>query len=109
MQSFCRNLTVAFIFLAIGMTGISLSAASGETDITYPPALLDTPGWLEARRQEQFDAAKGFKAFHDFLFSDQTSGSGIRFEQRSVDDAGKYWKPAHYDHGTGVAVADVDG
>ena len=26
-----------------------------------------------------------------------------------VDDAGIDYKPVHYDHGTGLAVADVDG
>ena len=28
---------------------------------------------------------------------------------RIVEDAGKHYKAVHYDHGTGVAVADVDG
>ncbi|MGZ8920756.1 MAG: CRTAC1 family protein, partial [Limisphaerales bacterium] len=28
---------------------------------------------------------------------------------RAVDDAAKNWKAAHYDHGSGLAVADVDG
>src|SRR2546430_11285609 len=28
---------------------------------------------------------------------------------RIVDDAGLYYKAVHYDHGNGVAIADVDG
>jgi hypothetical protein len=35
--------------------------------------------------------------------------SGITFVHRIVDDAGVAYKPVHYDHGNGVAVADVDG
>ncbi len=107
MQSHCRNLPLAFLIFAVGLPGKCWSAQSAET--TYPPALVDTSRWLDARRQEQLAAANSYKAFHDFQFSDHATGSGIRFEQRSVDDAGKYWKPAHYDHGTAVAVADVDG
>jgi hypothetical protein len=64
---------------------------------------------MEERRLEQVSAAKDYKLFRGFQFTDQTSASGISFEQRSVDDAGKYWKPGHYDHGAGLAVADVDG
>src|SRR5690606_9798420 len=35
--------------------------------------------------------------------------SGIRFVHEIVDDAGIAYKLVHYDHGTGLAVADVDG
>ena len=35
--------------------------------------------------------------------------SGITFRHRIVDDAGKTYKAAHYDHGNGLAIADVDG
>ena len=48
-------------------------------------------------------------AFHDFQFTDQLGGSGITFVNRIVDDAGKDYKAVHYDHGTGVCAADVDG
>lgn len=101
----CRLLLLS---LAAVLCAGTLQAQSPTKETTYPPALLDTPKWLEARRQEQLALAKSYKTFHDFQFSDQTSSSGIRFEQRSVDDACKNWKPAHYDHGTGVAIADVD-
>src|SRR5262249_45826877 len=47
--------------------------------------------------------------FHDFQFEDHYESSGIRFEQHVVDDAAKNYKAVHYDHGTGLAVADVDG
>ena len=46
---------------------------------------------------------------HDFRFSDQRQASGITFQNRVVDDAGRAYKLAHYDHGSGVCAADVDG
>src|SRR5688572_23982864 len=64
---------------------------------------------LETSKQKQLQAAKTWKVFHDFQFSDQYEESGIRFEHHVVDDAGKNWKTAHYDHGSGLAVADIDG
>jgi hypothetical protein len=64
---------------------------------------------LEANKRKQIEAAKSWKAFHDFTFSDQSDASGIRFEQQPVDDASKDYMAVHYDHGTGMAVADVDG
>lgn len=35
--------------------------------------------------------------------------SGITFVHHIVEDAGRHYKAVHYDHGTGLAVADVDG
>jgi len=35
--------------------------------------------------------------------------SGITFKHRIVDAAGNTYKAAHYDHGNGIAMADVDG
>src|SRR5207237_1873664 len=67
------------------------------------------PGWLQARRQEQLAAAAGSPVLHDFSFTDRVEESGITFENRIVDDAGKAYKKVHYDHGTGLAAADVDG
>jgi hypothetical protein len=64
---------------------------------------------LEARAAaEQADAAK-LTVPHDFRFTDRLPESGITFVHRIVDDAGKTYKAAHYDHGNGVAAADVDG
>src|SRR5438128_3706735 len=64
---------------------------------------------LEENKQKQIQAAKGWKVFHDFQFSDQYEESGIRFEHHPVDDAAKNYKAVHYDHGNGMAIADVDG
>ncbi len=64
---------------------------------------------LARRQRQQMQAAAAQNAFHDFRFTERTAESGITFRSRAVDDAGKYFKPIHYDHGTGMAVADVDG
>jgi len=64
---------------------------------------------LEAKKRSQFEACKTWKVFHDFQFSDQFAKSGITFEHHPVDDAAKNYKAVHYDHGNGLAVADVDG
>jgi len=64
---------------------------------------------LQARQREELQLIAKCQAFHDFEFIDHVSQSGITFEQHSVEDALKWWKPVHYDHGSAVAVADVDG
>src|SRR6266542_3972757 len=65
--------------------------------------------WLRERGAGQATAASSSPAFHDFQFSDRYAESGITFVEHAVEDANKYYKPVHYDHGTGVAVADIDG
>ena len=64
---------------------------------------------LEQNKQKQLQAARAWKVFHDFQFTDRYEESGIRFEQQPVVDGAKNYKAVHYDHGTGLAVADVDG
>jgi hypothetical protein len=64
---------------------------------------------LEENKEKQIQAARTWKVFHDFQFADRYEESGIRFEQHPVDDAAKNYKAVHYDHGTGLAAADVDG
>ncbi len=63
---------------------------------------------LKARAQAQFATLDQFKTFYFFRFTDRTAESGIDFRHRIVDDAGRDYKMVHYDHGNGVAVADVD-
>lgn len=84
------------------LLGVEPSARAAETS----PVLLRQ---LERRRVAQIESVKSFRAFHDFKFTDRVAASGITFEHRIVEDAGKNWQPAHYDHGNGLAVADVDG
>ena len=78
------------------------------TERPIPPKIINPP-WLQTRKQEQLELVGESGVLHDFKFSDQWEASQIRFMHRVVDDAGKTYKPVHYDHGNGVAVADVDG
>ncbi len=64
---------------------------------------------LQARKRAQMDTASQFTVVHQFQFTDRIDASGITFVHHSVDDAGKNYKAVHYDHGNGIAVADVDG
>jgi len=64
---------------------------------------------LAERKKAQVEAARQFQVFHRFGFADRRKESGITFVHRAVDDVTKYYRPVHYDHGTGLPVADVDG
>ena len=68
-----------------------------------------TPAWLVERARQEADLAARSPVVHDFRFTDQRQASGITFENRVVDDAGKAYKLVHYDHGSGLCAADVDG
>jgi hypothetical protein len=64
---------------------------------------------LAARQKAELATVERFQVPIDFHFHDGLSASGIQFRHHIVDDAGKTYKAAHYDHGNGVAAADVDG
>jgi enediyne biosynthesis protein E4 len=68
-----------------------------------------TPAWLLARGDQERAMIANSPAVHDFHFADALAASGITFVNQIVDDAGKAYKAVHYDHGTGVCAADVDG
>lgn len=80
--------------------------AAEEASVARPPV---TWRYLERRHQEQFAAVAQRQAFHEFQFTNRIIQSGIRFENRVVDDVARDYKAAHYDHGNGLAAADVDG
>ena len=82
--------------------------ASCRSDRRQPVATVGPP-WLLARAQQEVEQAARSPAFHDFRFTDRREASGITFENRIVDDAGKAYKKVHYDHGSGLCAADVDG
>jgi hypothetical protein len=75
-------------------------------DVPSPDVGADT---LAARGAAEKATVDQFKVFHGFQLTDRLPESGITFVHGIVEDAGKLYKAAHYDHGTGLAVADVDG
>ncbi len=89
------------------MVAPGLVAADG-TVAFHPPGVEQTTPF-EERRARQLATSESLTVAHDFSFTDRQPGSGIEFVHRIVDDAGKHYKAAHYDHGNGLAVADYDG
>src|SRR5947208_14712493 len=55
-----------------------------------------TPAWLVERARQEAELAGRSRVVHDFRFTDRRQASGITFENRIVDDAGKAYKLAHY-------------
>ena len=119
-----RCSAIAGLAGVLGMVGIGAaplggSAARGpqgqppqgqpaQDVVHFPPVLVDE-SWVEPRRDAQLRTTGDFDVFHDFRFADRVAESGITFEHRIVSDAGRTYKAVHYDHGNGIAVADVDG
>lgn len=64
---------------------------------------------LAQRKKAQLATEKQFKVFYSFHFTDEVKESGITFRYQAVDDEKKTYQASHYDHGSAVAVADVDG
>ncbi|MEO8427786.1 MAG: FG-GAP-like repeat-containing protein [Verrucomicrobiota bacterium] len=91
------------LIVALDALGRVSSSTAAETETSW------TLKAFEARKQEQFAAAKQFKAFYGFQFSNQIDRSQITFHHHIVDDCARYVKATIYDHGTGLAAADVDG
>ena len=90
---------------AIALVAV-LAAQSPQVRFPDPDLGVST---LNARARAQRAATDQFKVVYGFQFTDRLKESGITFVHRIVDDAGVAYKPVHYDHGNGVAVADVDG
>ncbi len=64
---------------------------------------------LQARGETQRRQAQNIRTFYHFQFADRLLESKITFRHRIVEDAGISYKAAHYDHGNGLTLADVDG
>src|SRR6187397_1919752 len=101
--------TFALILLLSSPASIFCADFAAGRQVINPYANTNTIPALEQGKREQLEAAKSWKAFHDFQFTDRYEESGIRFEPQPVDDASKTYLAVHYDHGNGLAVADVDG
>lgn len=81
---------------------------AGPVHVGFPADVLDSH-WLSLQAAAQLRYRDEIPVYHDFRFEDRTAESGIDYINRVVPDAAKDFKFNHYDHGTGIAVADVDG
>src|ERR1700693_230533 len=96
--------TLVFLVAAFVAAGVW----SGSTpQVRYPDADAGIDS-LAARARAQEEHGNQFRVFHQFHFTDRVKESGITFVNHVVDDAAINYKPVHYDHGSGIAVADVD-
>jgi enediyne biosynthesis protein E4 len=102
------SLWIAMSLLAAALLVPASTLSQSAPDVNFPAPDVGVDS-LAARQQAQSDTADRFKVFFKFRFTDALKDSGITFFHHMVDDAGIDYKPVHYDHGTGVAVADVDG
>ena len=93
----------------VGRVAPILQAPTRNAVVKPVPDDLQDLSWMNGLRDAQMKSIGSVAAFHDFQFTDRLEQSGITFRHRSVDDAGKTYKAAHYDHGNGLAIADVDG
>ncbi|MGE0257063.1 MAG: CRTAC1 family protein [Alphaproteobacteria bacterium] len=97
------------------VAGLCVAAAALGTGVAQTPTVVVFPDpdpgarSLPSRRDAQVKTAGAFTVFHGFTLTDQLPSTGIRFVNRVVDDAARTFKAGHYDHGTGLAAADVDG
>src|SRR5438105_446367 len=106
-----KSLSCAALLLILSsMRALFGADAAAARQVINPFGLNEnTLRSLQENKQKQLQAAKSWKAFHNFQFADRYEESGIRFEHQPVDDPAEDYKAVHYDHGTGMAVADVDG
>ena len=95
------------LVVATALAACGPAQAQHHATTSQVPAEMELDS-IETRRQAQVAAWDGVAVFHDFVFEDRLEASGITFEHKIVDDAGVNYKPVHYDHGNGVAAADVD-
>ena len=92
------------------MIGLSRCSSLVVVALALSCRSSETPDWLVQRGREQRRLAQASNRLRDdFRFEDRRQASGITFVNRSVDDAGKNYKLVHYDHGSGLCAADVDG
>ena len=103
-----RLLLIALPLLAASLLVPGGDSSDSRTEVRYPDPDIGVDS-LAARKAAQLDTVDQFKVFYKFHFTDALKESEITFVHHMVDDAGIDYKPVHYDHGTGIAVADVDG
>jgi enediyne biosynthesis protein E4 len=104
-----RAATAVFIAALIGVSCNRATPPHSAPKEIVTPAPDEGVAALEARKRAQLASANQFKVDYAFRFTDALKESGITFVHRIVEDAGRHYKAVHYDHGTGLAVADVDG
>jgi hypothetical protein len=94
--------------LTIVAGGAALLQVGAPKELKFPQPDIGA-STLAARAEAQRTTTGQFKVFYGFHFTDKLKESGITFRYQAVSDALKNYKAVHYDHGSAVAAADVDG
>ncbi|HVS63908.1 MAG TPA: CRTAC1 family protein [Thermoanaerobaculia bacterium] len=107
------ELSLAALLIALAATGRPAAAQPDPT--ANDPRIVEVPELdpgielLDTRATAQRRTLARSKVRHDFAFTDRLGESAITFRHRATEDGTKHYKMVHYDHGNGVAAADVDG
>src|SRR5215831_987328 len=109
----CRRHLVLLVLFALPVLAAVLVIRGGVKKESPVPVRFPDPDIgvdsLPARKKAQLETVNQFKVFYQFQLVDKVKESGITFVHHIEEDAGRHYKPVHYDHGNGIAVADVDG
>jgi len=99
------------LFQSLAWMSLWAVAASADATVLVPEAKQQDSvrAALKSNAARQQAEASSWKVFHGFRFQDRLPESGITFRQVPVDDGARDYKAVHYDHGTAIAAADVDG
>ncbi len=96
------------MLLALITVGVPTSHAVPSSFQPTDAEIARTLTTLKPRIDQQRGYSQQFKAFSDFQFTNQIERSEITFEHQVVDDCARDVKATVYDHGNGLAAADVD-
>jgi hypothetical protein len=103
-----RELRALAFSLLLAATVCASAQVRPPTRVEFP-APDEGAATLPQRAKVQMETLNQFKVFYQFHFADKLKESGITFRHQAVADALQDYKAIHYDHGSAVAVADVDG
>ena len=113
------QLAVSLAVIIAGTAAVRIVALQGAAQQGVPPAarLHDRAlspsdigvSSLGARAKAQRDTVEPIQGLPPVSVPRQRDGERHHVLQHVVDDAARFHKPVHYDHGTGIAAADVDG
>ena len=96
------------VLVAGGLIAAVVAAAPARKRVRIPTP-DEAAVSFASRTAAQRAASRGSRTFLGFRFRDRIVESGITFVEHPTDDSAKFYKSNHYDHGTGLAAADVDG
>ena len=93
---------------AAGARSVPRSDDKNKTFMMTDHQGVTVPDWFQKRAMSQVKALAASKVYFQFNFSDRLEESGITFRNWVTPNGGKHFKAAHYDHGNGIVIADVD-